>query len=128
MSVNLTEEQTVMKLRTAGGLDVKSIRPCLDLLVIETLPEDEVSKGGIIIPETAREKPLVGVVLAAGPGKVRKDGSLIPMDCKVGDWVAFSRYANMEMVFDPVQGKQYKIIHDDHIVCKFDKEENDDAR
>ena len=107
---------------------MKRLQPIGTHVLVVPFNEERITEGGIIIPETAREKPLVGVVLAAGPGKVRKDGSLIPMDCKVGDWVAFSRYANMEMVFDPVQGKQYKIIHDDHIVCKFDKEENDDAR
>jgi chaperonin GroES len=121
------EENTIMKLRAAGHIKVEDVRPCQDLLIIETLQEDEVSKGGIIIPEISREKPLIGVVLAAGPGRPRKDGSLIPMDCQVGDWVAFSQYANMEMIFDPIQGKQYKIIHDDHIVCKFIRKENEHA-
>jgi chaperonin GroES len=117
------EKETIMRLKTAGGIKVDDIKPCQDLLVIETLPEETVTKGGLIIPETARERPLVGVVLAAGPGKFRKDGSRLPMDCQVGDWVAFSPYANMEMLFDPIQGKQFKIIHDDHIVCKIIKGE-----
>ena len=118
------EEHTLQRLRTAKQVDVNHIEPVSDLLVIEVLPADEVSKGGIIIPQTAQERPMIGVIIAAGPGKLLKDGSRLPMDCQVGDWVAFSPYANMSMVFDPIQGMEYKIIHDDHIVCKIEKETN----
>ena len=120
------EEHTLMKMKVEQGIKIEDVRPCQDLLIIEVLPAETVTKAGLIIPEIARERPLIGVVLAAGPGKMRADGSLIPMDCKVGDWVTFSPYANMEMLFDPIQGINYKIVHDDHIVGIIEKDEEND--
>ena len=115
---------TVQKLHVPGRIDVMKIVPKLDLLIVETVPEKEISDGGIFIPETARERPIIGKVLRAGPGKPRKGGTdLIPMQCAVGEYVLFSPYANMEVILDPIQGKQYKVIHDDHIIGTIDKED-----
>jgi chaperonin GroES len=72
------------------------LRPLGDRVVIETLEEDQMTASGIVLPETAKEKPQRGKVLAVGPGARDKDGNLVPMDVKVGDTVLFAKYAGTE--------------------------------
>ncbi len=76
------------------------IRPLGDRIVVERIEEEEVKKGGIIIPDTAKEKPQKGKVLAVGPGRKTDDGKVIPVDIKVGDIVIFSKYAGTEIEID----------------------------
>ena len=72
------------------------MQPLADRLVVKPIAREEVTKGGIVLPDTAKEKPQEGEVLAAGPGRMTEDGKRIPMDVKVGDEVLFSSYAGTE--------------------------------
>ncbi|MGI6368894.1 MAG: co-chaperone GroES [Anaerolineae bacterium] len=72
------------------------LRPLGDRVVLEPLDEQATTASGIVLPETAKEKPQKGTVLAVGPGARDKDGNLVPMDVKVGDVVLFARYAGTE--------------------------------
>jgi chaperonin GroES len=79
------------------------LRPLGDRVVIETLEEDQMTASGIVLPETAKEKPQRGKVLAVGPGARNKDGNLVPMDVKVGDIVIFAKYAGTEYKMSSTQ-------------------------
>ena len=79
------------------------IKPLNDRLIVLRLEEDAKSPGGIIIPDTAKEKPQRGKVVAAGPGKMSDDGQRTPMDVKVGDSILFSKYAGTEIKIDGVE-------------------------
>lgn len=79
------------------------IRPLQDRVIVKRIEEEEKTKGGIIIPDTAKEKPQEGKVAAAGPGKMGEDGKRIPMDLKKGDRVLFSKYAGSEIKIDGVE-------------------------
>ena len=68
------------------------VRPLHDRLIVKRLDEEERTKGGIIIPDTAKEKPIEGEVIAVGKGRVKKDGTKIPMEVKKGDRVLFAKY------------------------------------
>ncbi len=76
------------------------IEPLGDRLVIKALPKEEVSRGGIVLPDTAKEKPQEGEVVAVGPGKLTDDGKRIAMEVKVGDKVLYSKYAGTEFKLD----------------------------
>jgi chaperonin GroES len=76
------------------------IRPLQDRLIVKRVAEEEKTKGGIIIPDTAKEKPIEGKVIAAGNGKVLEDGKVRPLDVKTGDRVLFSKYAGTEIKLD----------------------------
>ena len=77
-----------------------NLRPLADRLVIEPLEKEEKTASGIILPETAKEKPQEGTVLAAGPGRIDDDGKRIPMDVKTGDVVLYAKYAGTEVKID----------------------------
>ncbi|HOG16303.1 MAG: 10 kDa chaperonin [Syntrophaceae bacterium PtaU1.Bin231] len=89
------------------------IRPLQDRVVVLRTERDEKTVGGIIIPDTAKEKPQEGKVVAAGPGKRDKDGTLIPLDVKKGDQILFSRYAGNEVKID---GVEHLIMREDDIL------------
>lgn len=76
------------------------IRPLQDRILVKRIEEQEVKKGGIIIPDTAKEKPQEGEIIAVGSGKVLEDGKKQPLEVKVGDKVLFSKYAGTEVVVD----------------------------
>jgi len=76
------------------------VRPLHDRLIVRRLGEETKSAGGIIIPDTAKEKPLEGEVIAVGNGKILEDGSVRPLDVKAGDTVIFSKYAGTEIKID----------------------------
>ena len=76
------------------------IRPLHDRILVERVEEGEVKKGGIIIPDTAKEKPQEGKVIAAGNGKVTEDGKKIPLDVKAGDRVLFGKYSGNDITLD----------------------------
>jgi chaperonin GroES len=79
------------------------IRPLQDRIIVKRIEEEEKTKGGIIIPDTAKEKPIEGNVIAAGNGKVLEDGKVRPLDIKAGDRVLFSKYAGTEVKLDGVE-------------------------
>jgi len=89
------------------------IKPLGDRVIVEPLEQKEVKKGGIIIPDTAKEKPQEGKVIAVGPGKIDEDGKKIPMDVKVGDKVLYGKYSGTEIKID---NKEYLIMHQDDIL------------
>jgi len=79
---------------------MKKFKPLQDRIVVSRLEEKATKKGGIIIPDTAKEKPQEGEVIALGPGKVTKDGKLQPMSVKVGDKILFGKYSGSEIKLD----------------------------
>jgi chaperonin GroES len=90
------------------------IRPLHDRLLVERVEEREVRKGGIIIPDTAKEKPQEGMVIAAGAGKVTEDGKKLPMDVKAGDRILFGKYSGSEVKLDD---KEYLIMREDDVLA-----------
>ena len=90
------------------------IRPLADRVVIKRIEEEEVKKGGIIIPDTAKEKPQKGEVIAVGPGRLDEKGNRMPMEVKVGDKVLFSKYAGTEV---KIGDEEYLVMREDDILC-----------
>lgn len=89
------------------------IRPLQDRILVKRLNEEDRTKGGIIIPDSAKEKPQEGEVIAVGNGKVLESGKLQPLDVKAGDRVLFSKYAGSEVKID---GEEYTIMREDDIL------------
>ena len=90
------------------------IRPLQDRIVIKRLEGESVTKGGIIIPDSAKEKPIEGRVVAVGNGKVLKDGKVRPVDVKVGDVVLFGKYSGTEIKID---GEEHLMLREDDILA-----------
>ena len=90
-----------------------NIRPLQDRILVKRLEEETKTKGGIIIPDTAKEKPAEGKVVAAGRGKLADDGKIIPLELKVGDCVLFSKYGGNEVKID---GEEYLIMSQDDVL------------
>ena len=90
------------------------IRPLADRVVVKRIEEEEVKKGSIIIPDTAKEKPQKGEVVAVGPGRVDEKGNRVPMEVKVGDKVIFSKYAGSEVKIDD---EEYLVMREDDILA-----------
>ena len=88
------------------------IRPLHDRLIVKRLDEEEKTRGGIIIPDSAKEKPQQGEVLAVGNGKILKDGEKVPVDVKVGDKILFSKYSGNDIKID---GEEYLILREDDV-------------
>jgi chaperonin GroES len=76
------------------------LKPLADRVVIKPKPREETTRTGIVLPDTAKEKPQEGTVLAAGPGRVTEDGNRVPLDIKVGDTVLYAKYAGTEYKLD----------------------------
>lgn len=95
-----------------------AIRPLHDRIIVKRLEGEEKTKGGIIIPDTAKEKPLEGAVIAVGNGRILEDGKVRPMDVKKGDVVLFGKYAGTEIKFD---GEEHLILREDDILAVLDK-------
>ncbi len=94
------------------------IRPLQDRLIVKRVEEEEKTKGGIIIPDTAKEKPMEGKVIAVGKGKVLEDGKIHPVDVKVGDRVLFGKYSGTEVKID---GEEHLIMREDDILGVIEK-------
>jgi chaperonin GroES len=94
------------------------IRPLQDRLIVKRVEEEEKTKGGIIIPDTAKEKPMEGKVIAVGKGKVLEDGKIHPLDVKVGDRVLFGKYSGTEVKID---GEEHLIMREDDILGVIEK-------
>ena len=89
------------------------IRPLQDRILVKRIEEEEKTKGGIIIPDTAKEKPQEGKVVAVGKGKVSEDGKVHPLDVKKGDKVLFSKYSGTEVT---LEGEEHLIIREDDVL------------
>ena len=92
-------------------------RPLHNRVIVQRLEEGEQQIGGIIIPDSAKEKPQRGRVIAAGDGKVTEDGKRIPLDVKTGDLVLFGKYTSQEIKID---GEEYLIMRDDEVLAVID--------
>ena len=90
------------------------IRPLQDRIVVKRLEGESKTKGGIIIPDTAKEKPIEGRVIAVGNGKILKDGKVRPLDVKVGDVILFGKYSGNEVKLD---GEDHVLIREDDILA-----------
>ena len=95
-----------------------NIRPLHDRLIIQRLDEGEQHVGGIIIPDTAKEKPQQGKVIAAGNGKTKDDGTRTPLDVKAGDRILFGKYSGQEIRLD---GEDYLIMREDEVLAVMDE-------
>jgi chaperonin GroES len=91
-----------------------NLKPLADRLVVEPLEQEEATSGGILLPETAKEKPQQGKVLAAGPGRTDDEGKRIVMDVKVGDKVLYAKYSGTEVKID---GKKLLILKESDILA-----------
>ena len=89
------------------------IRPLQDRVLVKRVEEEQKTKGGIIIPDTAKEKPQEGKVVAVGKGKVNDDGKLTPLDVKAGDRILFGKYSGTEVKID---GEEHLILREDDIL------------
>ena len=94
------------------------LRPLYDRLVVKRLEEDDKSTGGIIIPDSAKEKPQKGEVVAAGNGKKTDEGKTIPLDVKAGDHILFGKYSGNEI---KMGADEYLILREDEVLAILDK-------
>ena len=90
-----------------------NIRPLHDRIIVERLEEETMTASGIIIPDSAKEKPQEGTVIAVGKGKVTEDGKVLPLDVKVGDKVLFGKYSGTEVKLD---GKEFLMMREDDVL------------
>lgn len=94
------------------------IRPLQDRILVKRIEEEQKTEGGIIIPDTAKEKPMEGKVVAVGRGKVSEDGKLMPLDVKKGDRILFSKYAGTEV---KIEGEEHLIVREDDVLGVIEK-------
>ncbi len=94
------------------------VKPLQDRVLVERLQEEGKTKGGLFIPDSAKEKPMQGKVVAAGNGRVMEDGKKIPMDVKIGDVVLFAKYSGNDVKIDD---KEYLIMKEDDILAIVEK-------
>ncbi len=90
-----------------------NLRPMQDRIIVKRLEEEQKTAGGILIPDTAKEKPQKGEIVAVGKGKKTEDGKVVPLDVKAGDKVLFGKYAGTEIKLD---GQEYLIMREDDIL------------
>jgi len=95
---------------------VAKLKPLADRVLVKPLSEEEVTKGGIILPDTAKEKPQRGEIIAVGPGRLDEEGKRIAMELKKGDKVLYAKYAGTEVKIDD---DEYLILRESDILAKF---------
>ena len=95
-----------------------SVRPLHDRIIVQRIEEGEQKVGGIIIPDSAKEKPQQGKVKAVGAGKTKDDGKRIPLDVKEGDTILFGKYSGQEI---KIEGEEYLIMREDEVLAILDK-------
>src|SRR5436309_12542113 len=105
---------------TLDGAQSMNVRPLHDRIIVQRLEEGEQKIGGIIIPDTAKEKPQQGKVVAAGNGKTKDDGKRLPLDVKAGDLILFGKYSGQEIKLD---GEEYLIMREDEVLAVLDNGE-----
>jgi chaperonin GroES len=93
--------------------EAMKLRPLQDRIIVQRVEEESKTKGGIIIPDSAKEKPAEGVVISVGKGKVADDGKLIPMEVKTGNRILFGKYSGTEV---KVEGEEYLIMREDDVL------------
>ena len=93
------------------------LRPLNDKIIVKPLKAEEVTKSGLIIPDSAKEKPQQGKVIAAGSGKSKDDGKRVPLDVKAGDLILFGKYSGQEIKLD---GDEYLIMREDEVLAVID--------
>jgi chaperonin GroES len=93
------------------------VRPLHDRILVQRIEEGEQKIGGIIIPDTAKEKPQQGKVISAGNGKTKDDGTRVPLDVKAGDTILFGKYSGQEIKLD---GEEYLIMREDEVLAVFE--------
>jgi chaperonin GroES len=91
-----------------------NVRPLHDRIIVQRIEETEQKVGGIIIPDTAKEKPQQGKVIAAGAGKAKDDGKRIPLDVQAGDLILFGKYSGQEI---KLEGEEYLIMREDEVLA-----------
>ncbi len=89
-----------------------NLKPLADRVIVKPKEADEVTKGGIILPDTAKEKPVEGTIVAAGPGKTSDDGKVVKMEVKVGDVVLYGKYSGSEI---SIEGEEYLIMRESDV-------------
>jgi chaperonin GroES len=89
-----------------------NLKPLGDRVIVKPMEAEEKTKGGIILPDTAKEKPIEGTIVAAGPGKISEDGTVLKMEVKVGDKVLYGKYSGTEV---SVEGEEYLIMRESDI-------------
>jgi chaperonin GroES len=94
------------------------VRPLHDRVIIERIEESEQKIGGIIIPDSAKEKPQQGKVIAVGKGRIEKDGKVTPLDVKAGDTILFGKYAGQEIKID---GNEFLIMREEEVLGVIEK-------
>ena len=94
------------------------IRPLQDRVIVKRIQEEEKTKGGIIIPDTAKEKPQEGKVVAVGKGKANEDGKVVPLDVKVNDRILFGKYSGSDITID---GEEHLIMREEDILGVIEK-------
>ena len=90
------------------------LRPLNDRILVKRVEEKEVTKGGIIIPDTAKEKPAEGIIVAVGQGALNNDGVRVPLEVKKGDRILFGKYGGQEI---NVEGEEYLIMSEQEVLC-----------
>jgi chaperonin GroES len=95
-----------------------NIRPLHDRLIVQRIAEEEMTKGGIIIPDTAKEKPIEGKVIAVGNGKIMEDGKTMPLEVKKGDRILFGKYSGTEI---KIEGEEHLILREDEVLGIIEK-------
>ena len=95
-----------------------NVRPLHDRIIVQRLEEGEQKVGGIIIPDSAKEKPQQGKVIAVGKGKIKDDGKVLPLDVKEGDTILFGKYSGQEIKLD---GEEFLIMREDEVLAVIEK-------
>jgi chaperonin GroES len=95
-----------------------NIRPLHDRILVKRVAEEEKTKGGIIIPDTAKEKPIEGKVVAVGNGKILEDGNVRPLEVKKGDRILFGKYSGTEI---KIEGEEHLILREDEVLGVIEK-------
>jgi chaperonin GroES len=108
----------VPALNTSLEENLMKIRPLQDRVIVKRVQEEEKTKGGIIIPDTAKEKPIEGEVIAVGNGKVLEDGKVRPLDIRAGDRILFSKYAGTEV---KIEGEDHLILREEDVLGVIEK-------
>ena len=102
-----------------------NVRPLHDRIIVQRLDEGEQQIGGIIIPDSAKEKPMQGKVLAVGDGRMTDDGTRIPLDVKAGNIILFGKYSGQEIKLD---GTEYLIVKEDEVLAVIDDAKKADKK
>ena len=95
-----------------------NLKPLADRVIIKPMETEEKTKGGIIVPDTAKEKPVEGIIIAVGPGKVTEDGKQVKLEVKEGDKVLYGKYSGTEVT---VEGEEYLIMRESDIFAIINK-------